>query len=85
MREPIKESHEHIEQGLQSIENFTYYKGVGHFVKDYILEINKEQIQGDNFFIGSGARPLIPQLKVLKMLIILQMRLFLILLKNHKV
>jgi dihydrolipoamide dehydrogenase len=63
MREPIKESHEHMEQGLQSIENFTYYKGVGHFIKDYILEINTEQIQGDKFFIGSGARPLIPPIK----------------------
>ncbi len=63
MREPIRESHEHMEQGLQNTEDFTYYKGVGHFISDYTLEVNGEQIQGDKVFIGSGARPLIPPIK----------------------
>jgi len=63
MREPIQESHKHMEQGLQSIENFTYFKGVGHFVNDYIIDINKERIQGEKIFLGSGARPLIPPIK----------------------
>lgn len=63
MKEPIHESHEHMEQGLQNIEDFTYYQGEGHFISDYILEINGEQIQGDKIFIGSGARPLIPKIK----------------------
>ena len=63
MREPIRESHKHMEQGLQNTEDFTYYKGEGHFVSDYTLEINGEQIQGEKIFIGSGARPLIPKIK----------------------
>lgn len=63
MREPIRESHEHMEQGLQNIEEFSFYKGLGHFISDYTLKINDEQIQGDKIFIGSGARPLIPPIK----------------------
>jgi dihydrolipoamide dehydrogenase len=63
MREPIIESHEHMEKGLHNIDNFTYYKGIGHFISDYTIKINDEQIQGDKIFIGSGARPLIPPIK----------------------
>jgi dihydrolipoamide dehydrogenase len=63
MREPIIESHEHMEKGLKNTENFTYFKGIGHFISDYTIEINDEQIQGEKIFIGSGARPLIPPIK----------------------
>ena len=63
MKEPIRESHEHMEHGLQNIDNFHYYKGEGHFIDDYSIEINEEQIQGDKIFIGSGARPFIPSIK----------------------
>ena len=63
MKEPILESHEHMEQGLQNTHNFHYYKGVGHFVSDYVIEINGEQIKGEKIFIGSGARPMIPPIK----------------------
>ncbi len=64
MREPIRESHEHMERGLEApMENFQYYKGEGHFVDDYTIEINGEQIKGGKIFIGSGVRPLIPPIK----------------------
>jgi len=63
MREPIRESHKQMKQGLKNIENFTYYKGLGCFISDYTLKINDEQIQGKKIFIGSGARPLIPKIK----------------------
>jgi dihydrolipoamide dehydrogenase len=63
MREPIRESHEHMERGLQNIDNFAYFKGIGQFVSEYALEINNEQVKGDKIFIGSGARPLIPPIK----------------------
>jgi dihydrolipoamide dehydrogenase len=64
MREPIRESHEHMRKGLEmSTENFRYYEGIGHFVSDYTLEIKGEHIKGKYIFIGSGARPLIPQIK----------------------
>jgi mycothione reductase len=64
MKKPIKESHEHMEKGLKEpIKNFDYYKGVGHFISDYTIEINNQQITGKKVFIGSGARPLIPKIK----------------------
>jgi dihydrolipoamide dehydrogenase len=63
MKEPIRESHEHMEQRLHNTEEFTYYKGEGHFISDCTIEIDGEQILGDKIFIGSGARPLIPPIK----------------------
>jgi dihydrolipoamide dehydrogenase len=63
MREPIQESHEHMEKGLVNTEDFHYYHGEGHFISDYIIDINGEKIKGKKIFIGSGARPLIPQIK----------------------
>jgi len=62
MKEPIVESHKHMKRGLHNTENFTYYKGVGHFTDDYTLYINNEDIKGEKIFIGSGARPLIPNI-----------------------
>jgi dihydrolipoamide dehydrogenase len=64
MREPIRESQEHMQHGVETpIENFQYYKGEGHFVNDYTIEINSEKIKGRKIFIGSGARPFIPPIK----------------------
>lgn len=63
MRKPIQESHEHMEKGLKNSDYFTYYKGVGHFISDYTIKINEEEIKGDKIFISSGARPFIPLIK----------------------
>jgi len=64
MREPIRESRENMERGLETpMKNFQYYKGEGHFIDDYTIEINGEQIKGGKIFIGSGVRPLIPPIK----------------------
>ncbi len=64
MREPVRESHEHMVLGLKTtMENFQYYKGEGHFVDDYTIEINSEQIKAGKVFIGTGARPFIPAIK----------------------
>ena len=63
VRQPINESHEGMENGIQHVENLDYYKGEGHFIKDYALEILGKEIQGEKIFLGSGARPLIPPIK----------------------
>ena len=64
MREPIKESHHHMEQGLSSqIKNFKYYPGEGYFIDDYTIKINDETIKGKKIFLGSGARPHIPPIQ----------------------
>ena len=64
MKEPIRESHEHMRKGLEvSSDNFSYYNGTGKFIFDYTIEINGEHLKGEKIFIGSGARPLIPPIK----------------------
>lgn len=63
MKKPIRESHEHMENVLQNTKKFRYFKGIGHFISDYTVKIKEEKIKGDKIFIGSGARPLIPQIK----------------------
>jgi len=63
MKKPIRESHEHMEKGLVNTEDFHYYRGEGHFISDYTIDINGKKIRGDKIFIGSGVRPLIPPIK----------------------
>ncbi|MBE3123124.1 MAG: dihydrolipoyl dehydrogenase [Thermoplasmata archaeon] len=63
IRQPINESHEAMQRGIDQAENLEYYKGEGHFIKDYTLEILGKEIQGEKIFLGSGARPLIPPIK----------------------
>jgi mycothione reductase len=63
VQRPIKESREAMEKGIQHTENVDYYKGEGHFMKDYTLEILGKEIKGERIFLGSGARPLIPPIK----------------------
>jgi mycothione reductase len=63
VRKPIWESHEGMEKGIQHAENLDYYKGEGHFIKDYTIEILGKEIQGEKIFLGTGARPLIPPIK----------------------
>ncbi len=63
IRQPINESHEAMQRGIDHAENLEYYKGEGFFIKDYTLEILGEEIQGEKIFLGSGARPLIPPIK----------------------
>jgi dihydrolipoamide dehydrogenase len=64
MRQPIKESHEHMEKAVKAnTENFSYFKGTGHFISDYTMEINGEKIKAEKIFLGSGARPYIPPIK----------------------
>ncbi|MBE3136580.1 MAG: dihydrolipoyl dehydrogenase [Thermoplasmata archaeon] len=63
IRQPINESHEAMQRGIDQAENLEYYKGEGHFIKDYTMEILGKEIQGEKIFLGSGARPLIPPIK----------------------
>jgi mycothione reductase len=63
IRQPINESHEAMQRGIDHAKNLEYYKGEGHFIKDYTLEILGKEIQGEKIFLGSGARPLIPPIK----------------------
>jgi len=50
----------HMESGVQNAHNLDMYREVGEFVSDYTLEVAGETIRGENVFIVSGARPLVP-------------------------
>jgi mycothione reductase len=56
----IRENQEHMKQGLSRAEDLGFYKGAGHFVDDYTIEVNGEKIKGDKIFIATGSRPMIP-------------------------
>lgn len=63
MRNIRTKEQEHELKAIHKIKNFTYYLGEGHFVKDYVIEVNGEKIRGKKFVLCTGARPLIPSIK----------------------
>jgi len=63
MRKTRVERQKQQKNRINNIENFKYYEGETHFIDDYTLEVNNEQIKGEKIFIVAGARPLIPPIK----------------------
>ena len=63
MKKLRADEQEREKKNLRDIKNFDYYIGEGHFIKEYVVEINDQQIQGKKFVICTGARPLIPPIK----------------------
>ena len=60
MRQSIGETREHIRAGIEGIENLDFYEGEGRFVAERTIEVNGAKIEGENIFLASGSRPLIP-------------------------
>ena len=56
----------HMESGVQHASGLDMYREVGEFVSDYTMEVSGETIRGENIFIVSGARPLIPPIQGLE-------------------
>ena len=56
----IAEDVSHMESGVQHAHGLDMYREVGEFVSDYSMKVAGETIRGENVFIVSGARPLIP-------------------------
>jgi mycothione reductase len=63
MRNTVRKGESHIREGIGHTENLDFYEGAGYFVKDSVIEINREQIKGRKIFIAAGARPRIPSVK----------------------
>jgi len=63
MRRSVHEGQEHMRQNISQAENLDFYEGEGHFIGEYTMEVNDEEIKGDKIFIASGSRPLIPPIK----------------------
>lgn len=56
----IDSSRSGIEKALTENENITWYKGEAHFVSDYIMSINAEEITAPKIFINVGGRAFVP-------------------------
>ena len=63
MRQSRQESQINIREGIQQLENLDFYEGEAHFIADYAIEVNGEQLKGDIIFIASGSRPFIPPIE----------------------
>jgi mycothione reductase len=63
MRRSRQESRNSIRKGIKQEKGLDFYEEEGHFTGDYSLEVNGEEIRGEEIFIASGARPLIPPIK----------------------
>jgi mycothione reductase len=66
MRRSVREEQERMRRELPYVENLDFYEGEGHFVSDYTIEVNGEEIKGHKVFIASGSRPLIPPIEGLE-------------------
>jgi len=62
----IAEDVSHMEEGVQHAPGLDMYREVGEFVSDYTMEVAGKTIRGENVFIVSGARPLIPPINGLE-------------------
>jgi len=66
MRKVVRENREHLRRELSNVDNLDFYEGEGHFVSDYTVRVNGEELKGDRVFIASGSRPLVPPIKGLE-------------------
>ncbi len=52
-----------IRKGLSRNPDFDYYNDIAEFVSPYTMKIGNETIKGKMFFLCSGSKPLIPDIK----------------------
>jgi mycothione reductase len=63
MRRTIEETREHTREEIVRSDDLDFYEGEGHFVADYAIEVNRQEIKGKKIFLASGSRPLIPRIE----------------------
>jgi mycothione reductase len=62
MRKSIAESRDYVREGLNQTKNTDYYEGECHFIADYTIEVNNQQLKADKIVIATGSRPFNPPL-----------------------
>ena len=65
MRKIIEEDIKMIEEGLKA-SKVDYYRDVATFIEPYTLKVGNNIIRGETIVIGSGSKPLIPNIPGLK-------------------
>ncbi len=62
MRSKIDSESKMIEKSLKESDRIKYFRSHAEFVSPYTLEVDGEQIRSERIFIGSGSRPMIPEI-----------------------
>jgi len=57
----IQKSVDGITAAVEKNQNIDFYKGAAHFVNNFTLSVNGQELQGQKIFINVGGRPLIPE------------------------
>ncbi|MBN2098617.1 MAG: dihydrolipoyl dehydrogenase [Dehalococcoidia bacterium] len=63
MRKSAKEGRDHIREGIKQSKGLDFYEGQGHFVADYTMEVNGQQVKGEKIVVACGSRPFVPPIK----------------------
>jgi mycothione reductase len=63
MRQSRQESQKDVRASLVPAKEADFYEGEARFVGERTLEVNGEQLEGENVFIAAGTRPFIPPIK----------------------
>jgi len=66
MRRIVNHSQSQIRRGIEQAPNLDFYETQGHFVDQYVMEVDGQRIKGDRIFLVSGARPRIPPIEGLE-------------------
>ncbi len=62
MRKKIDSESRMIERSLIEFERIDYFKSPARFVSPYTLEVDGKSIRSEKIFIGSGSRPMVPEI-----------------------
>lgn len=62
-RKYVSGTENRIRERVQNTPGLDFYGSTGHFVEDYMMDIDGQKIRGKKIYLASGARPLIPPLK----------------------
>ncbi len=63
MRKFRDDGEREVREGIRSLQGLDLFNGEGHFVDEYTLHVDGEQLRGKQIFIACGSRPLIPPIK----------------------
>ena len=63
MRKSRNEAEKEVRNGIENSGEYDFFEGEATFVSDYTLEVNGEQVRGEQIFIASGSRPVVPPIK----------------------
>jgi mycothione reductase len=62
----VEEAQHQMSDSLAQLRGLDFYEGAGRFVDDHELEVDGERLHGDRFFIATGSRPVVPDIRGLE-------------------